>query len=95
VVLRASDLVFIFCSPGPILCGTEGVGSSFHVLRSRTRFRWYRERQVQFSYFTLPDPFWAVLRASVPIFMYYAPGLIFGGTEGKGAEQLRININYQ
>jgi hypothetical protein len=33
VVLRAPIPVFMCCAPGPILGGTEGVGSTFHVLR--------------------------------------------------------------
>jgi hypothetical protein len=35
---RASGLVFMFCAPENVFGGTEGVGSRFHVLRSRTRF---------------------------------------------------------
>jgi hypothetical protein len=38
-VPRASSSFFKFCAPGLILGGTEGVGSRFHVFRSRTRFR--------------------------------------------------------
>jgi hypothetical protein len=38
VVSRASGPFFIFCAPGLIFDGTEGVGSRFHVLRSRTHF---------------------------------------------------------
>jgi hypothetical protein len=38
---RASGPVFIFCTPEHIFGGTEGVGSTFHVLISRTRFRRY------------------------------------------------------
>jgi hypothetical protein len=30
--------VFMFCAPGIVSRSTEGVGSRFHVLRSRTRF---------------------------------------------------------
>jgi hypothetical protein len=82
---RASTPVFIFCSPRLIFDGTEGVGSCFHVLRSRTRFRRYRGRGVSFSYFARPDSFSAVPRASGPVFMFCAPGLVFGGTEGVGS----------
>jgi hypothetical protein len=73
--------------------GTDGVGSRFHVLRSWTRFllfrgrrvpfscfRRYRWRRVRFSYFARPYSFSAVLRASIPVFMFCAPVLIFGGT---------------
>jgi hypothetical protein len=47
----------MFCAPEPIFYSTEGVASSFHVLRSRTHFRRYRGRQVQFSCFALPGLF--------------------------------------
>jgi hypothetical protein len=50
-VPRATGTVFIFCDPGIIFDGTKGVGSRFNVLRSRTRFRWYRGRRVPFSCF--------------------------------------------
>jgi hypothetical protein len=95
VVPRASGIVFMFCAPGHVFGGTKGIGSRFHVLRSRTRFRQYRGCHVSFSYFTLPDSFSAVTRAcnpvlmfsavprvSGPFFMFCAPGIIFGGTEG-------------
>jgi hypothetical protein len=38
-VPRVSGPVFMFCTPGLIFGGTEGVGSRFHVLPARTRFR--------------------------------------------------------
>jgi hypothetical protein len=60
------------------------VGSCFQVLRARTRFRRYRQCRVPFSCFALPDMFSAVQRASSPVFMLCAPGLIFYGTEGVG-----------
>jgi hypothetical protein len=41
-VPRVSGLIFIFCAPGLIFGGTEGVGSGFQVLRSRTNFRYRR-----------------------------------------------------
>jgi hypothetical protein len=81
-VPRASGPVFMFCALGLIFGGTEGVGSCFHVLRSRTRFRWYRRRMVMFSCFALPDPFLLVPTAYGHVFMFCAPGLIFSGTEG-------------
>jgi hypothetical protein len=77
--------VFMFCAPGLILGGTEGVGYSFHVLRFRTRFGRYRGPRVPVSCFVLPDSFWAVPRALVPVFMCCAPRLIFGGTVGAGS----------
>jgi hypothetical protein len=39
------------CAPGLVFDGTEGVGSRFHVLDARTRFRRYRGRRVLFSCF--------------------------------------------
>jgi hypothetical protein len=36
----------------------------------------------QISHFALPDSFWAVSRASGLVFMFCAPELILGGTEG-------------
>jgi hypothetical protein len=83
----ASSPVFLFCTPGLVFVGTEGVGSCFHVLCSRTRFRRYRGRLVPFSRFALPDSFSAVPRASGPVVMCCAPGLviIFGGDEYVGS----------
>jgi hypothetical protein len=49
-----SGPVFLFCVPGLVFVGTEGIGSRFHVLHARTRFRRYRGRQVAFSCFALP-----------------------------------------
>jgi hypothetical protein len=85
VVPRASGPVFIFCTVGPILGGTEGVGSSFHVLRSHTRFLRYRGCQVPFLYFALLDSFLEVPRAPGLVFMFFSFGLGFDGTEGVGS----------
>jgi hypothetical protein len=60
----------------------SGVGSRFHVLGSRTRFRRCRVGRVPFSCFALPDSFSAVPSASGPVFMFCAPGFIFGVPEG-------------
>jgi hypothetical protein len=79
---RASGPVFMLCAPGHVFGGAEGVESRFHVLRSRTHFRQYRGHRVSFSRFARPESFSAVLRVSAPIFMFCAPGLIFGVTEG-------------
>jgi hypothetical protein len=81
-VPRASDPVFMFCAPGLIFISAECVGSCFHVWRSRTRFRRYRGRRVPFSCFARSDSFSAVPRASGPVFMFYAPGLVFDDTVG-------------
>jgi hypothetical protein len=84
-VRRALGPVFKFCAPGLIFNDTEGVGSGFHVLRSRTHFRRYRGRWLRFSCCERPDSFSAVPRASGPVFMSCTPGLIFIGTEGVGS----------
>jgi hypothetical protein len=81
-VPRASGPFYMFCVPGLVFEGTVGVGSRFHVLRSRTHFRRYRERRVPFSCFARSDGFSAVPRASGPVFMFCVPGLIFGSIDG-------------
>jgi hypothetical protein len=84
LVPSSSGLVFMFCAPAIIFGGNESVGSRFLVLRSQTRFLRYRARQVPFSCFALPDPFWVVPTASVPVFMFCPSGIIFGGIKGVG-----------
>jgi hypothetical protein len=81
-VPRASGLIFMFCDPGIIFGGTGGVGSRFHVLRSRTSFRRYRGRRIPFSCFALTESFSAVPRSSGPFIMFCAPGHVFGDIEG-------------
>jgi hypothetical protein len=61
------------------------VRSLFHVLRAQTLFRLYRGHRVLFSCFAILDSFSAEPRASGPVFMFCATGLIFGGTEGVGS----------
>jgi hypothetical protein len=78
----ASGPFFIFCAPGLIFGGTEGVGSCFQVLRSRSRFRRFQERRVQFSCFSLPNSFSVEPWALGPIFIFCTLVLIFIGTEG-------------
>jgi hypothetical protein len=78
---RVSGPVFLFCVSGLIFCDTVVVGSRFLILRVRTHFRRYRGRWVPLSYFALPRSFPAVSRASGPVFIFCAPGLVFGGTE--------------
>jgi hypothetical protein len=82
---RVPGTAFIFCAPGVVSCGTEGIECRFHVLRSRTRFRRYRGHRVPFSCFARPYSFPAVPRTSGLIFIFCAPGLIFIGTEGVGS----------
>jgi hypothetical protein len=83
-VPRASGLIFIFSTPGLMFGRTEGVGSCFHVLRARTRFRWVPKASGPVFIFARSDSFSAVPSASGPVFMFCAPGLVFGGTEGVG-----------
>jgi hypothetical protein len=82
VVSRSSGLVFMFCAPRLVFGGTKGLGSRFHVLRSRICFRRYRGRRVPFPRFARPDSFSAVQRASGPVFMFCAHGLVFGRIKG-------------
>jgi hypothetical protein len=74
----------MFCSPGLIFVGTEGIGSRFHVLLARTRFRRYRGHRVQLSGFARSDSFSAVSCASGPVFMFGAPVLILRSTGAWG-----------
>jgi hypothetical protein len=82
---RASVSVFIFCPPRLVFGDAEGVRSRFHILPAQTRFRRCRGCWVPFSCFVLPDSFSAVPNASVPVFIFFLPGLVFGGTEGVGS----------
>jgi hypothetical protein len=72
----------MFCPPGLIFGRTEGVVSGFHVLAARNCFRRYRGRRVPFSCLALLDTFSVVRRASATVFIFCAPGLVFGGSEG-------------
>jgi hypothetical protein len=84
-VPRASGPVFVFCTPGLIFGGTEGVVSCFHLLHTRPRFRRRRRcrgRRDPFSCFARPNSISMVPRASSPVFMFCAPGLVFDGAEG-------------
>jgi hypothetical protein len=47
-IFMFSGTVFMFYASGLVFNGTEAVGSRFHLLRSRTRFRRYGGRQVPF-----------------------------------------------
>jgi hypothetical protein len=82
MVPRALGLVFMFCAPKLVFGGTEGADSYFNDLRSQTHFRRYRGRRAPFACFALSDLFSTVPRSSGPIFMFFAPGLVLGGTEG-------------
>jgi hypothetical protein len=63
----------MFCAPGLVFGGTEGIG---------TRFRRYRGHRDPFSCFALADSFSEMPSASSHVFMFCASGLIFSGTEG-------------
>jgi hypothetical protein len=69
-ILRALGPVLMFCAPGLIFGETEGVGSHFHVVRSRTHFRRCGGRLVPFSCFVLPYSFSAVPRKSGNVFKF-------------------------
>jgi hypothetical protein len=84
-VPRLSGSVFMFCAREHFFGETKGVGSHFHVLRARARFRGYQGRLLPFSCFVLSDTFSTVSRASIPVFMFRAPELVFGGIEGVGS----------
>jgi hypothetical protein len=84
----ASGTVFIFCAPGLVFNGPEGVKYLFHVLCSQTHLGRYR-RLVPFLYFAHPDSFSTVQSASSPVFMFCATGLLLYGTEG-----LRSRFNF-
>jgi hypothetical protein len=70
---RASGLIFMFFALGLNFGSTEGVGSRFHVFRSRTHFRRYRGRWVPFLCFALPHLFWAVPGCRVPFSCFAQP----------------------
>jgi hypothetical protein len=73
----------MFCAPGLVFSGIEGVGSRFLFLRCRTRFRPYHGCRVQFSCFALADSFLAVTRVSGPVFMFFRSGTRFQRYRGR------------
>jgi hypothetical protein len=86
-----------FFVPGLVFGGVEGVGFHSHVLGARSHFRRYRRHRVPFSFFVIPGTFSAVRRASGLDFIFCAPELVFGGTEGVGSRfhVLRAHTNYR
>jgi hypothetical protein len=83
----------MFCALGLIFGDKEGVGSSFHVLGIHTHFQRYRGRRFSFHVLCYRTHFqWCrgrrasfscfVPRATGPGFMFCAPRLVLGGTEG-------------
>jgi hypothetical protein len=86
----ASGPIFMFYALGLIFGCIEGVGSRFHVLRSRTGFQRNRGRRVLFSCFPLQVLFSSEPSASDPIFMFCAPGPVIVGTERVGSHFLTL-----
>jgi hypothetical protein len=72
----------LFSAPGLVFGGAEGLWSRFHVLLSQIRFRRNLGHRVPFTCFARADSFSAVSRASLLVFMFSSPGLVFDGTEG-------------
>jgi hypothetical protein len=67
----------MFCALRLVLGGTEVVGSSFYVLLCRIIFS---GTEGVGSSFVLPDPIWAIPRASGLVFMFCTSEPIFGST---------------
>jgi hypothetical protein len=65
----------MFCAPRLIFGGTEGVGSRFHVLGVRTRFRRYRGCRVPYSCFALRTHFRQYRWCMVPFSCFALPNL--------------------
>jgi hypothetical protein len=78
---RASGPVLLFCTPGLIFGGAEGVVSRFNVFCSLTHFRRYRGRRIPFSCLAGTNSFSAWPRAWGLVFMFCAPGLVYSVTE--------------
>jgi hypothetical protein len=75
----------MFCDPGHVSDGTEAVKSRYHVLRFRTHFRWYRGCPISFSSLPRsPGLVSAIPRATGPVFMFCASGLVFDSKVGVG-----------
>jgi hypothetical protein len=83
-VPSASGSVIMFGAPGHVFGGTEGVGSCFHVLCSRTHFRRYRGRCPIFM-FCAPRLVFGGTDGVGSRFLVCALGIGFGGTEGVGS----------
>jgi hypothetical protein len=84
-VPRAPSLVFMFCVPGLVFDGTEGVGSRYHLLRARNRFHRYQGHRVPFSCFALSSTFSAVRRALGLDFICCAPDSFLAVPRGVGS----------
>jgi hypothetical protein len=97
-VPSASGRIFMFCVLGLIFGDPEGDGFRFHVLRVETsfwryggrrvlfsRFRRYGGCRVPFSCYARPDSISAKTRVPCAVFMLYALGVVFGGTDGVGS----------
>jgi hypothetical protein len=84
----------MFCAPGIVFGGTDGVGSLFHVFHFWTYFRRYRGRRVQFSCFALPTHFrwyrgrlvlFSCFACPDSVFLFCALRLVFGSFGGFGS----------
>jgi hypothetical protein len=75
----------MFCPSGVIFGGTEGTGSYFYLCASGFIFGDTKGAESSFLFLLLLNSFSAVSRAPGPVFMFYIPKLIFGGTEGVGS----------
>jgi hypothetical protein len=84
MVPRASGPVFMFCASGPMIDRTEGVGSCFHVSRSRTRFRWYRGCRASFHVLRSLLIFGGTKGTIVSCFYILHYILVLDGIEGVG-----------
>jgi hypothetical protein len=85
-VPRASGPVFMFCAPGLVFSGTEGVVSRFHVLCSQTHFRRYRGRQVPFSCLCSRNRLRRYLGRRVPISCFVLPDMFSAVPSASGSD---------
>jgi hypothetical protein len=84
-VPRALGPFIMFCAPGLVFDGTEGVGSHFHVLRFRTRFGGTVSVGSRFHVLRSRARFRRYRGRRVLCSLFCAPELIFGGSEGVGS----------
>jgi hypothetical protein len=84
-VPRASVPVLKFCASRLVVSGTEGIGTRFLVLRARNHFEVTEGVGLHFHVWRALTHFRRYLGRRHPIFLFCAPGLVFGGTEGVGS----------
>jgi hypothetical protein len=68
----------------------RGAGFRYHVWRSRTHFRRYLVHRVRFSCFALEDSILAVSRAAGSVFIFCAPGPVFGDADVDGRSRVYV-----